>query len=131
MEAAGAGAAIIHLHARDPIDGRPSPSADAYMRSLTEIVQSTQAVINITKSDFIYIAKADEYQCPAGQRASFGTLERNGLQARLYWTSACPSCPLKKQCTTGDYRRIRRWEHEEIFERVQERLDRKPVAMTL
>ncbi|VTU17291.1 IS1182 family transposase [Variovorax sp. RA8] len=85
------------------------------------------------KSDFIYIAKADEYQCPAGERAiyRFSTLERNGLQARLYWTSACPSCPLKKQCTTGDYRRIRRWEHEEVLERVQQRLDRKPVAMTL
>ncbi len=38
---------------------------------------------------------------------------------------------MKEQCTTGDYRRIRRWEHEEVLERVQQRLDRQPVAMTL
>lgn len=42
-----------------------------------------------------------------------------------------PSCPMKEQCTTGDYRRIRRWEHEDVLEQVQQRLDRKPVAMTL
>jgi hypothetical protein len=85
------------------------------------------------KSDFIYVAKDDEYQCPAGERAiyRFSAIERNGLKTRLYWTSACPRCPLKDQCTPSDYRRIRRWEHEEVFERVQQRLDRKPMAMTL
>jgi transposase len=85
------------------------------------------------KSDFIYIAKADEYQCAAGERAiyRFSTVERNGLKAHLYWTSACPSCPMKEQCTTGDYRRIRRWEHEEVLERAQQRLERKPMAMML
>jgi transposase len=86
------------------------------------------------KSDFIYIAKDDEYLCPAGERAMFrfSTFEkRSGLQARLYWTSACPKCPTKEKCTTSDYRRIRRWEHEKVLERVQQRLDRKPVAMTL
>jgi len=85
------------------------------------------------KSDFIYIAKDDEYQCPAGQRAIYrcNTLEKNGNELRIYWTSACPTCPIKNQCTTGDYGRIRRWEHEAVLERVQQRLDRKPVAMTL
>lgn len=85
------------------------------------------------KGDFIYIAKADAYQCPAGERAiyRFSTLERNGLKARLYWTSACPRCPMKDQCTPSDYRRIRRWEYEEVLERVQQRLDHKPMAMTL
>lgn len=38
---------------------------------------------------------------------------------------------MKDQCTPSDYRRIRRWEHEAVLERVQQRLDRKPVAMTL
>ncbi|MDR0213963.1 MAG: IS1182 family transposase [Comamonas sp.] len=70
------------------------------------------------KADFIYIAKDDEYQCPAGKRAiyRFSTLEKSALKA---------------QCTTSSYRRIRRWEHEEVLERVQQRLDRKPDAMTL
>ena len=85
------------------------------------------------KSDFIYIAKDDQYQCPAGERAiyRFNTIERNGLNARVYWTSACPRCAMKDECTTSDYRRIRRWEHEEVLERVQRRLDRKLDAMTL
>ncbi len=38
---------------------------------------------------------------------------------------------MKAQCTTSSYRRIRRWEHEEVLERVQQRLDRNPDAMTL
>ena len=38
---------------------------------------------------------------------------------------------MKEHCTPSDYRRIRRWEHEAVLERVQQRLDRKPVAMTL
>lgn len=85
------------------------------------------------KSDFIYIAKDDEYQCPAGERAiyRFSTLEKTGLNVHLYWTSACPGCAIKAQCTTSSYRRIRRWEHEEVLERVQKRLDHKPDAMTL
>jgi transposase len=85
------------------------------------------------KSDFIYIARDDQYQCPAGERAiyRFNTIERNGLNARVYWTSACPRCAMKDECTTSDYRRIRRWEHEDVLERVQQRLDRKSDAMNL
>ena len=44
-----------------------------------------------------------------------------------YWSSACPQCPLKAQCTTSDYRRIARWEHEAVLEAMQERLDRSPT----
>jgi hypothetical protein len=84
------------------------------------------------KSDFIYIAKDDEYQCPAGQRAIYRfTREEHGLQLRRYWSSACPQCPIKAQCTPSDYRRISRWEHEAVLEAVQRRLDRQPKAMTL
>jgi transposase len=84
------------------------------------------------KSDFIYIARDDEYQCPAGQRAIYRfTREENGQQLRRYWSSACPQCPIKAQCTPSDYRRISRWEHEAVLEAVQRRLDRQPKAMTL
>jgi transposase len=84
------------------------------------------------KSDFIYIARDDEYQCPAGQRAIYRfTREEHGLQLRRYWSSACPQCPIKAQCTPSDYRRISRWEYETILEAVQRRLDRQPKAMTL
>lgn len=84
------------------------------------------------KTDFIYIARDDEYQCPAGQRAIRRfSREEAGLQISIYWSSACPGCSMKAQCTTGEYRRIRRWEHEEIMDKVQQRLDRMPNAMTV
>ncbi|TMH07693.1 MAG: IS1182 family transposase [Betaproteobacteria bacterium] len=84
------------------------------------------------KGDFIYIAKDDEYQCPAGRRAIYRfTREENGLQLRRYWSSACPQCPMKAQCTPSDYRRISRWEHEAVLEAVQRRLDKHPDAMML
>ncbi len=48
IEAAEAGAAIIHLHARDPRDGKPTPDPDVFMQFLPRIKQSCDAVINIT-----------------------------------------------------------------------------------
>jgi len=84
------------------------------------------------KADFIYIARDDEYRCPAGQRAIYRfTREENGLQIRRYWSSACPQCPIKKQCTPSDYRRISRWEHEPVLDAAQRRLDMHPNAMTV
>ena len=82
------------------------------------------------KADFVYIAKDDEYRCPAGQRAIYRfTGEEGGLQLRRYWSSACPQCPMKAQCTPSNYRRISRWEHEAVLEAVQRRLDKNPDAM--
>lgn len=48
IDAARAGAAILHLHARDPDDGRPSFEPAVYRRFLKDIHASTDAVINIT-----------------------------------------------------------------------------------
>lgn len=85
-----------------------------------------------TKRDFIYVARNDEYRCPAGERAilRFKTVE-NGMNLNVYWPSACPRCHLKERCSPSDYRRIRRWEHEHVLEAMQRRLDRKPDAMTI
>jgi transposase len=82
------------------------------------------------KQDFIYIAADDEYRCPAGQRAirRFTTVEA-GLTLDVYWSSACPRCPIKAQCTTSAYRRIRRWKHEAVLDAMQERLDRNSTLM--
>jgi uncharacterized protein (DUF849 family) len=48
IAAAEAGAAILHLHARDPQDGRPTPDPAVFMQFLPVIKQATGAVINIT-----------------------------------------------------------------------------------
>jgi uncharacterized protein (DUF849 family) len=46
--AAEAGAAILHLHARDPETGKPTPNPDVFMQFLPEIKERTNAVVNIT-----------------------------------------------------------------------------------
>ena len=48
LEAAEAGASIIHLHARDPETGKPTPDPAVFMQFLPRIKQSTDAVVNIT-----------------------------------------------------------------------------------
>jgi transposase len=84
------------------------------------------------KADFVYIKQDDEYQCPAGQRAIYRmTGEEHEMRLRRYWSSACPQCLMKWQCTPSTNRRISRWEHEEVLESVQRRLDRSPKSMTI
>src|SRR5512135_753413 len=81
------------------------------------------------KRDFVYDPKCDEYRCPAGERAiwRFSTVE-HGLTIHKCWSSACPRCAMKSQCTTSTYRRITRWEHEQVLDDMQRRLDRTPEA---
>jgi transposase len=81
------------------------------------------------KRDFHYDAKRDRYRCPAGEYAKrrFTSIQ-NGMAIHKYWSSACPRCPIRSACTTSDYRRISRWEHEAVVERMQRRLDRMPEA---
>jgi hypothetical protein len=82
------------------------------------------------KQDFIYLAKEDEYRCPAGQQLPyrFTSVER-GITLHSYWSSACQGCAIKAQCTNGKERRVRRWEHEEVIDAMQARLDRAPEMM--
>jgi hypothetical protein len=82
------------------------------------------------KQDFIYIAKDDEYRCPAGQRLiKHMTTVEHGMTLHSYWCSVCPACPMKEQCTTGKERRVKRWEHEAVIDAMQARLDRDPDKM--
>src|SRR6266849_10333301 len=46
--AAGAGAAIVHLHAREPADGRPTQDPKMFMRFLPKIKAACNVVINLT-----------------------------------------------------------------------------------
>ena len=82
------------------------------------------------KQDFVYVDAHDAYRCPAGKWLTYrySNVEQ-GKTMRRYWTNACGQCVLKKKCTTGNERRIPRWEHEHVLEAVQERLDADPNAM--
>jgi hypothetical protein len=74
----------------------------------------------------------DVYRCPAGEQLTFQfASEEKGKMMRRYWTTACQTCELKAKCTTDPERRIARWEHEAVLERVQDRLDRNPGKMTV
>src|SRR5262247_1486033 len=82
------------------------------------------------KQDFVYLPTEDVYRCPAGEKLTYRfTREEAGKTLHRYWTTACPRCPLKAQCTPGAQRRITRWEHEHVLEAVQQRLDANPQAM--
>ena len=68
IEAAEAGASIIHLHARDPENGRPDPDPDRFMRFLPRIKQSTDAVVNISTGGGLGMTR--EQRLRAARRAS-------------------------------------------------------------
>jgi hypothetical protein len=91
----------------------------------TEILSCEQSDITVTlpkpmtsgakadgrfgKQDFAYLPTEDVYRCPAGEKLTYRyTNEESGRTMRHYWTTACPQCPLKSQCTNGPERRIKR-----------------------
>ncbi len=64
IDAAEAGASIIHLHARDPRDGRPTPNPDVFMQFLPRIKQNCDAVINITTGGSLGMTIEDRLAAP-------------------------------------------------------------------
>ena len=91
-----------------------------------------QAKGQFGRGAFHYIAQDDEYECPAGERlVRHGSVQDKGRTLHRYWASVCRQCPLKAQCTSGKERRMTRWEHEEVLEAAQARLDRSPDAMRI
>jgi len=91
---------------------------------------SNQAKGFFGKRDFIYNPEKDEYLCPGSEIAGYRfSREEKGKIIRRYWSSACPTCPIKSQCTTGKNRRISRWEHEVVLDRVEERTEHEPERM--
>jgi len=66
IAAAEAGAAILHLHARDPENGKPDQSPEAFAGFLPRIKQATNAVVNITTGGSPYMTVTERAK-PAGQ----------------------------------------------------------------
>jgi transposase len=82
------------------------------------------------RSRFKYLKRSDTYRCPAGERLTHRmTTTEQGKTIRRYWSSACSGCMLKPKCTTGKERRISRWEHEDVLERAEKRLKKRPEMM--
>jgi transposase len=84
------------------------------------------------KQDFVFVPEKNEYRCPAGQSLIYRyTNLEAGLRTHAYWSSLCQQCPIKSQCTHQSYRRVRRWEHEDVIDAMQRRLDREPEKMSV
>jgi transposase len=84
------------------------------------------------KADFIYDAENNEYRCPAGQALIWRSSRiEHGLNLHRYWSSCCQQCDIKAQCTPSTERRVSRWEHEEVLEAMQTRLDNAPESMRI
>ena len=56
-------------------------------------------------------------------------MRKDGKVLHVYWTNVCQHCPVKHHCTPSKERRISRWEHEDVLERVQQRLEDNPDKM--
>jgi uncharacterized protein (DUF849 family) len=64
IEAAEAGAAIIHLHARNPADGRPTPDPAVYRQFVPVIAAATDAIVNITTGGSTRMTLAERLAYP-------------------------------------------------------------------
>ncbi len=84
-----------------------------------------------TRQDFIYDAEHDHYTCPAGAKLTKANRRADHVEDLDFYRhlSACFTCPLRPQCTPTKLRRIKRWENEDVLDRMQARLDRMPEAM--
>lgn len=82
------------------------------------------------KRDFTYHPNVDEYTCPAGEHLIYRfSAKEKGKTIRRYWSSACITCETKKKCTNGKYRRVSRWEHEAVLDKVNTRIEQEPERM--
>jgi transposase len=84
-------------------------------------------------ADFIDDAENDRYTCPAGQHLTKGKVRsdrRDEIDHDRNLT-ACGACVLKPKCTTDKHKRVKRWMHEGVLDKMQARLDRMPEAMTI
>jgi hypothetical protein len=84
-----------------------------------------------TRQDFIYDAEHDHYTCPAGAKLTKINRRADHTEDfdRYRHLSACCTCPLRPRCTPTKLRRIKRWDNEDVLDRMQARLDRMPDAM--
>jgi len=84
IEAAQAGAAILHLHARDPQDGRPSADPDVFAQFLSPIKQATNAVINITSGGSTKMTLAERLAPPLRFKPEMASLNMGSMNFSIH-----------------------------------------------
>ena len=84
IEAAQAGAAILHIHARRPEDGRPSGDPDVYRQILPAIAQATDAVINLTTGASTHMTLAERLQYPQSAAPEMCSLNMGSMNFSIH-----------------------------------------------
>ena len=83
IEAAEAGAAIIHLHARNPQTGEPTPDPAVFMRFLPIIKQSTDAVVNITTGGGLQMTLEQRLAAPLQAKPEMCSLNMGSMNFNI------------------------------------------------
>ena len=84
LAAAEAGAAILHLHARNPLDGRPDQSPEGFAPFLSRIKQNTEAVINITTGGSPYMSVSERAAPAATYKPELASLNMGSMNFGLF-----------------------------------------------
>ncbi|MEM6667863.1 MAG: 3-keto-5-aminohexanoate cleavage protein [Pseudomonadota bacterium] len=84
IEAAEAGAAILHLHARDPEDGRPTQDPEAFRLFLPRVKQSTDAVLNLTSGGSPHMTVEERMKPAATFKPEVASLNMGSMNFGLY-----------------------------------------------
>jgi uncharacterized protein (DUF849 family) len=84
IDAAKAGAAVLHLHARDPKDGRPSPDPEVFRQFLPRIKQACDGVINITTGGSVTMTLEDRIAAAAAFSPEMCSLNMGSMNFALY-----------------------------------------------
>ncbi|MEJ2122998.1 MAG: 3-keto-5-aminohexanoate cleavage protein, partial [Alphaproteobacteria bacterium] len=84
IEAAEAGAAIIHLHARDPETGAPTPDPDVFMQFLPRIKQASDAVVNITTGGGLKMTLDERLAAPLKAKPEMCSLNMGSINFAIH-----------------------------------------------
>lgn len=84
IAAAEAGASVIHLHARDAKDGKPTPNPDVFMQFLPRIKQSCDAVINITTGGSLGMSMDDRLAAPLRAKPELCSLNMGSMNFGIF-----------------------------------------------
>ena len=84
IAAAQAGAAIIHLHARDPITGKPDQRPEAFTPFLKLIKQGTNAVVNLTTGGSPYMSVQERIQPALMLKPEVASMNMGSMNFGLY-----------------------------------------------
>ena len=82
--AAEAGAAVIHLHARDPMDGRPTQDPAAFADFLPRIKQASDAVLNLTTGGSPHMTVEERMQPATHYKPELASLNMGSMNFGLY-----------------------------------------------